>query len=218
MRAPRHPPRRHRRVSAAQLHHHPAGQHRRDIADAADAYHHHRPPWRNAAGDADFPQGNALHRRDKRSGALPLARAVRNSPAWLRVPRNGGAERHAGIRREGVKSGGEPAARADCQHQPRPAHAADDDWRLRRDDARHPRRGNAGKHAGDHRRDAAPDEFGQRTAGFQPPSDGRAGAQSRAVPVYRVCAGDYRPREPHGAAKRLSGGVPSGGAGEGNRG
>lgn len=58
----RHPPRRHGRVSAAQLHHYPAGQHRRDIADAADAYHHHRPPWRNAAGDADFPQGDALHR------------------------------------------------------------------------------------------------------------------------------------------------------------
>lgn len=54
--------------------------------------------------------------------------------------------------------------------------------------------------------------------GFQPPADGRAGAQSRAVPVHRVCAGDYRPREPHGAAKRLSGGVPSGSAGEGNRG
>lgn len=37
-------------------------------------------------------------------------------------------------------------------------------------------------------------------------------------PVHRVCAGDYRPREPHGAAERLSGGVPSGCAGEGNRG
>ena len=97
-----------------------------------------------------------------------------------RVPRNGGTERHAGIRRKGVKSGGEPAARADCQHQPRPAHAADDDWRLRRDDARHPRRGNAGEHAGDHRRDAAPDEFGQRTAGFQPPADGRAAALNPA--------------------------------------
>ena len=33
-----------------------------------------------------------------------------------------------------------------------------------------------------------------------------------------ICAGVYRPREPHGAAERLSGGVPSGGAGEGNRG
>ena len=52
----------------------------------------------------------------------------------------------------------------------------------------------------------------------EPPADGRAGAQSRAVPVYRVCAGDYRPCEPHGAAERLSGGVPSGSAGEGNRG
>lgn len=40
----------------------PLDRHRRDIADAADAYHHHRPPWRNAAGDADFPQGDALHR------------------------------------------------------------------------------------------------------------------------------------------------------------
>lgn len=191
---------------------------RRDIADAADVHHHHRPPWRNAAGDADFPQGDALHRRDKRS-AHSLSRGQ------YEIPPHGCEYREmAELNGTLVYAAKELSQVENLQHEliANISH-----------DLRTPLTmiGGYVEMMRDIPGEATPenmqviiDETQRLTSlvnellDFSRLQTGALALQSRAVPVYRVYAGDYRPREPHGAAERLSGGVPSGCAGEGNRG